>query len=121
MSAGIVTNAGLAAVVAAWSASVAAPLYLQAGTGSGQDATATDLAAAVQARELGTASLETVTVSGDTYRLEATITAEGDVSVTEAGVFDAAGNLHIYGDFTAINLVAGDIIIFQVNVTASQV
>jgi hypothetical protein len=117
----LVTNAGLANVMAAWNAYSSRPLYLQYGTGSGQAADATDLAAPVQTREGGTTSQETVNVAGDTFRVTGTITATAVATITEVGAFDAAsaGNMDIYGDFTAIDLATGDAIVFAINVTVS--
>lgn len=122
MSTGIVTNVGLASVIAAWNAHASRPLYLQAGTGSGQGGAATGLAAAYQVREVGAVSLDTVNTANDTYRLEAVVVAAADASITEVGLFDAAtgGNMLVYGDFNSISLVAGDAIEFRVNVTASN-
>src|SRR5262245_31341132 len=102
----IVTNSGLSNVMAAWAAFASRPQYLQFGTGSGQTAADTDLAAAAQSRVLGTTTQTTVNVTGDTYRITGTITATANATITEAGVFDAVtgGALDIYGDFTGIAL-----------------
>ena len=117
----IVTNVGLANVMAAWNAYASRPLYLQFGTGSGQAADATDLAAEVGSRASGTTSVETVNVAGDTFRVTGTITATAVATITEVGAFDAvtAGNMDIYGDFTGIDLAIGDAIVFAINVTVS--
>lgn len=120
----LVTNSGLSNIMAAWHAYASRPLYLQFGTGSGQDATDNDLASAVQDRALGTTEQATVNVAGDTFRVTGSITGEASSTiVTEVGVFDAeeAGNMDIYGDFTGIELAAGDAIVFQVSVTVSSI
>src|SRR5262245_42884152 len=116
----LVTNSGLSSVMAAWAAAASRPQYIQFGTGSGQTAASTDLAAPAQTRVAGSTSQTTVNVTGDTYRITGTLTASANTSVTEVGVFDAAsgGAMGLYGDFNAIDLVNGDSIVFQVNVTA---
>jgi hypothetical protein len=117
----LVTNSGLANVMAAWSAYASRPQYIQCGSGLGQTAASNDLASAVETRVAGTTSLETENVTGDTLRITGTITATANETISEVGVFDAssAGNMDIYGDFTGIDLVNGDSIVFQVNVTAT--
>jgi hypothetical protein len=117
----LVTDDGLANIMAAWNAYVSRMRYLEFGTGSGQDATSDDLAAvSPELAVLGATSVETVNVAGDTYRVTGAIAATAARAITEVGVFDAVGgNLGIYGDFAAINLAQGDAITFQVNVTVS--
>lgn len=127
--ASLVVNTGLANATAAWHAYASRARYLGWGTGSGQGATATDLAtAANESRVEGTTSQETTNTSNDTYRITGTITAGGARAITEVGVFDAAGSgnppsggaLAIYGDFSVINLASGDSIQFQVDVVLDQ-
>jgi hypothetical protein len=120
---GLVTELGLANVIAAWTAYASRPLYLQFGTGSGQTETSTDLAAPVQAREAGMTSQETLILAGDTFRLTGGIIADEPRSITEVGAFDAVsgGNMALYGDFEAIDLDTGDGIVFAISVTVSSV
>ena len=127
----LVTNLGLANVVAAWAAYASRARYLQWGVGSGQSATSTDLASKTgtsEARIEATSSQETASTTGDTYQLVGTLTAAGTRAITEVGVFDAAGsgsppaggNMGIYGDFSAVNLASGDSITFTVRTTLDQ-
>jgi len=117
----LVTNAGLANVMAAWNAYASRPIWLQFGTGSGQLADANDLAAPVQLRVTGISTQTTTTVTGDTLQITGSITATDNNTITEVGLFDAGagGNLDIYGDFTGIDLVTGDGITFSVTITVS--
>src|SRR5262245_28493216 len=96
-----VTNSGLSSVMTVWAADASRPQYLQFGTGSGQTAASTDLAAPAQSRILGTTSQTTLNVAGDTLRITGTILATASASITELGVFDASsgGNMDVYGDF----------------------
>lgn len=127
--ASLVVNTGLANATAAWHAYASRARYIGWGTGSGQGATATDLAtAANESRTEGTTSQETTNTTDDTYRIEGTITAGGARAITEVGVFDGAGtgnppsgaNLAVYGDFTVINLASGDSIAFTIDVVLDQ-
>jgi hypothetical protein len=129
--ASFVTNLGLANVIAAWHAYTSRAKYMQWGVGTGQAVTSTDLAdttGTTEARTDGTTSTQTETTTGDTYQVVGTIVALGTLAITELGLFDAAGtgappsggNMCIYGDFSAINVVADDSITFTVRVTADQ-
>jgi hypothetical protein len=117
----LVTNNGLANLIAAWAAYATRPQYIQGGSGSGQSATANDLVAAVQTREVGVTSQETVSVTGDTFKVVGSVTALSDVTISEVGVFDAVsgGNMDVYGDFAGIDLATGDVIVFSISITAS--
>lgn len=117
-----VQNNGLARITAAL---IALSWYAQWGTGSGANAAANAVTttSTTEARVLGSASQQTTTVSNDTMRVTATITAAGTRAITEMGLFDAAGtgspptggNMDIYGDFSVINLLTSDSIAFTVN------
>lgn len=117
-----VQNNGLARITAAL---IALSWYLQWGTGSGAAATANVVTTTTttEARVISTATQQTTTVTNDTMRLVATITAAGTRAITEVGAFDAAGsgspptggNMDIYGDFSVINLSSGDSIQFTIN------
>jgi len=73
----------------------------------------------------GTSSQQTSDggTTNDTYRVVGTLTAEGDIGVQEAALFDEAGagdppvgdNLYIRGVFDAINLGEGDSIQFTID------
>lgn len=119
-----VSETGLANVIAGWNAYASRPLFFQFGTGSGQAVADNDLAAPVQDRVVGSTSQETTNLPGDTLKATGAITAEEDGTIiTEVGVFDAAtaGNMVIYGDgFPAIDLAAGDAIVFSASVVAIQ-
>ncbi len=119
-----ITNAGFANAIAAWHAYASRPLYAAWGTGSGQTAASNALATtANESRATGTSSQQTTTVTGDTYRVTATLTAGGSRAITEFGLFDAAGsgdppsggNMDFYGDFSVINLATNDSIAFTAN------
>lgn len=121
--ASLVVNNGLNNATAAWSAFATRARYVAWGTGTGQGATATDLAtAAGEARTAGTTSQQTTNTSNDTYRITGTITATSGHAITEVGVFTATSgtNLAIYGDFSAINVSASDSIQFSVDVVLDQ-
>lgn len=126
--ASFVTNTGIAEFVEQL---VAADVlkYVGWGTGSGQAATDSDLAAAAaEDRTDGVDSQQTTNTTGDTFRVVATITATGARAITEVGIFDAAGsgnppsggNLGIYGDFSVINLATSDSITFTIDVVLDQ-
>jgi hypothetical protein len=118
-----VQNSGLARITAALAA---LSWYLQWGTGSAAAASANVVTTTTttEARQTAAATQQTTTVASDTLQLQATITAAGNRAITEAGVFDVAGtgspptggNMNIYGDFSAINLVSGDSVAFTVKV-----
>lgn len=119
-------NAGLARVTQLLAA---ASWWLQWGSGSGKatNATAVTTTSTTESRASATASQQTTTVTDDTLRLVATITAAGTRAITEVGAFDAAGsgspptggNMCYYADFSVINLASGDSIAFTLNVTYS--
>lgn len=116
-------NSGLARVT---SALAALSWYAQWGTGSGAAATANVVTTTgtLEARSACSASQVTTTVTSDTLQLLATITATATRSITEVGVFDAAGtgspptggNMDYYWDFSALNLNNGDSITFTMKV-----
>jgi hypothetical protein len=121
-----VQNNGLARIT---SLLAAAAFYFQWGTGSGAAATANVVTttSTTEARVSATMSQQTTTVTNDTLRATGTITAAGSRTITEVGLFDAAGtgspptggNLDVYGDFSSIGLSSGDSIAFTVNVAFS--
>ena len=69
------------------------PRFLGWGTGAGAGAaTSTDLSTpATEARVSGTSSQVTVTNTNDTHQVVGTITATGSKTITNVGIFDAAG------------------------------
>jgi len=120
--ASFVTNLGFANNTAAWNAFATRPLFLGWGTGAGQTAASTALAAAApEARTSGTSSQVTTTITNDTYQVVGTITASAARAITEVALFDAltVGNMDVYGDFAVINLASGDAIAFTVKVKVS--
>lgn len=66
------------------------------------------------ARVSGTQTQATTSVTNDTYQCVGTLTAGAALTITNAGVFDAAttGNMVIKSDFTGIPLNNGDAIAF---------
>lgn len=128
--ASFVTNNGLAEIVSSLVAANTAR-HLQWGVGSGQDAadnTLADTTGTTEARTAGAMSAQTETTTGDTIQIVGTITAEGARTITEIGVFDAAGSgspptggdMIAYGSFDAVALGAGESITFTVTVTLDQ-
>lgn len=53
--------------------------------------------------------------AADRNQWTGTITADGTKTITNAGLFDAAGNLIIHGDFTGIVLALNDQIAFTIS------
>lgn len=93
----------------------AAPKYVAMGTGAtgaGRTAAAADtaLSTEVESRTAGTESVQTGSVTGDTYRVVGTITATATRAVDEAATFDAstAGNIFDSFTFPVVNLSSGD-------------
>ena len=113
----VFTNTGKAQLIDALNGgSHTPPQHVGWGTGAGT-AGATDttlFTEASESRVSGTKSVVTTTVTDDTYRVVATITADGSKTITNAGLFDAStsGNMYIKGDFTGIALTVGDQIAF---------
>jgi hypothetical protein len=119
-------NRGLAAVTAALVAA-AAFKYMQWGVGSDPGATSNVLGSTTgttEARTVGTVSQVTTTVTNDTYQVVGAITALETLSVTELGLFDAAGsgspptggNMAWYAVFSSIGLSSGDSVTFTAQV-----
>lgn len=95
------------------------PLNLGWGTGAGTAAAAdtglfTEVLVSGSAggtdHTAGTSSQVTTTTTNDSYRVIATRTATGAVTVTNAGLFDAAsgGTLFLKGDHGSTTLASGD-------------
>lgn len=100
----------------------AEPVYLAWGTGAGTAAaTDTTLFSENGTRLVGTSSQQTIATANDTYQVLGTLTAGGSVTITNAGLFDAAtaGNLYMKGDFAGVALNAGESIQFTVRVQYS--
>jgi hypothetical protein len=70
------------------------PHFVGWGTGAGAGAAgSTDLStAATEARVSGTSTQVTTSVTNDTHQVVATITAAGTKTITNVGIFDAAGS-----------------------------
>ena len=120
----VLTNTGIAKIISAlFGNSHTAPVYVAWGSGSGT-ASATDTTLFTEeseSRVSGTKTIETTTVTDDTYQVVGTMTAGGSKTITNAGLFDAStsGNLYIKGDFTGIALTSGDKIEFTFKLTQS--
>lgn len=107
----------------------AEPHFLGWGTGAGAgSATSTDLSTpATEARVSGTSTQVTTTVTNDTHQVLGTITASGAKTITNVGVFDAAGSgsppsggtLYAIFDGLSQALNSGDSIQFTAKVTFS--
>lgn len=114
------TNAGASIITNRVIQAGTAPKYIGWGTGT-TAAAVTQTALVTEAapttgggRVAGTESRTTVTVANDNYQVQGTVTAVSTLSVTEAGLFDAAsaGNMLTRADFSAVNVVSGDSIAF---------
>lgn len=102
------------------------PKYLGWGTGAGAGAAgSTDVStAASEARTAGTSSQVTTTQTNDTHQVVGTITATGTKTITNVGLFDAAGTgsppsggvLYAIFDGLSVALVSGDAIQFTARV-----
>lgn len=124
-----VQNAGLANITAALAAYASLPKYLQWGTGSAaaKSATAVTTTSTTESRTSGTVTTVTTTATNDTYQVSGTITAAGSRTITEVGVFDAAGsgspptggNMCIYSDHGSVSLANGDSITYTIKTTFS--
>jgi len=87
------------------------PAYVAIGTGAGTAVIGdTTLFTEVETRALGTSTRQTTTTTNDTYQVVGTVAITAPRAITNAGLFDAAtvGNLFVKGDFSVINLGAGD-------------
>lgn len=71
----------------------AEPRYIGWGTGAGAgSASSTDLSTpATEARATGTSSQFTTSVTNDTHQVVGTLTANANKTITNVGIFDAAG------------------------------
>lgn len=104
------------------------PKWIAAGvgaTGAARTAAAADTALSselAEGRTVGTESVQTTNVTGDTYQSTGTITATGTRAVDEAGLFDqlaAGGNMFLSATHAVLNLVSGDSIVYTAKVVYS--
>ncbi len=106
--------------------SQAEPHFVGWGTGAGAgSATSTDVStAASEARVSGTSTQVTTSVTNDTHQVVGTITASGAKTITNVGVFDAAGTgsppsggvLYAIFDGLSQALLSGDSIQFTAKI-----
>ena len=121
MSTRLVTDLGVADVVAALVA--ANTPFLGWGGGTGQEESDTDLASPfAESRVSGGASVATTNTPGDTYRVTGTLNASTARAVKEVGVFAASSGavMQVYGDFPTVSLAGGEGIAFTVDVVVDQ-
>ncbi len=93
-----------------------APKWIAMGTGATAAARTaavgdTALSTEVETRAVGTESVVTTTVTGDTHQTVGTITATAARAVDEAATFDqlaTGGNIFMSATHAVINLVSGD-------------
>lgn len=116
----ILTNAGKALSASQMNGTTATPpLYIAIGSGgAGSDPAATVTALVTPyatgtpaARAVGTNTVVTTSVTGDTFQTVGTITAAvGAAAINEAGLFTAAsaGTMAVAAGFAVINLAIGD-------------
>ena len=93
------------------------PKYIGWGTGAGTAAiTDTTLFTENGSRTTGTTTQVTTTTTNDTFQVVGILTAGSSLTITNAGIFDAAssGNLFVKGDFTGLVLASGDSIQFTI-------
>lgn len=105
----------------------AEPRYMGWGTGAGAgSASSTDLStAATESRVTGISSQSTTTVTNDTHTVVGTLTANANKTITNLGIFDAAGTgsppsggvLYAIFDGLSQALNSGDSIQFTARVT----
>jgi hypothetical protein len=128
--ASLVTNQGKAIITARLiggaSPTQAEPRYVGWGTGAAAgSASSTDVSTpATEARVAGTSSQFTTTATNDTHQIIATLTANGTKTITNVGVFDAAGsgsppsggNLYVIFDGLSQTLNLGDSLQFSLRV-----
>lgn len=122
----VVTSAGRDIVTNRILGAGTEPKHIGWGTGAGVAAVAdVDLfTPATEARVAGTGSRVTTTTANDTHQVVGELTANATKTITNAGVFDAAGagsppaggNLYVKGDFAGLPLVTGDKIQFTIKV-----
>lgn len=116
----VFTNAGAAIITNRITQAGTAPKNVGWGTGTnaaavGDTALQTEAAPTTSGgRTVGTESRTTVTNTNDNYQVTGTVTAGGNLAITEAGLFDAvtSGNMLIRAVFSAVNVVSGDSIAF---------
>jgi hypothetical protein len=95
-------------------------------TGAAANNTAMETAAAPTnaTAETGTLAKATTNTTDDTLTVTATITAGGDLAITEVGVFNQAtlsgATMFSHGTFSAINLTSGDSIAFTISHVLNQ-
>jgi hypothetical protein len=115
-----VTNSGVGALIDLIDQTIGTnPKYVGWGTGAGT-AAITDTTLFTEASETRVAGAEsqvTTTVTGDTYRTVATLTADAGKTITNAGTFVAVsgGAPVVKGDFAGVALLTGDQITFTCN------
>ncbi len=119
----ILTNSGKAITTNRLKGSGTEPIFLGWGTGAGTAAAGdtslfTEDVTVSYARATGTSSRVTTSQTNDTYQVVGTLTALANLTITNAGSFDAitAGNIFVKGDFTGVVLNTGDSIQFTVKV-----
>lgn len=105
------------------------PKFLQWGTGAGAGAagSTTVSTAAAEARVSGTSSQVTTTQTNDTHQVVGTITSASGQTITNVGLFDAAGSgspatggvLYAIFDGLSVALLTGDAIAFTAQVKFS--
>ena len=74
---------------------------------------------AAEGRVVGTSSVVTTTTTNDTYRVVGTLTSASSQTISEAALFNDAGDLFERGTFTGIALDNGDSI--QLTIEAQAV
>jgi len=120
----VFTNTGKSRLVDALdNTQLVKPTYIGWGTGStAADAADTGLTTpSSEARTNGTASQQTTTVAGDTFRVVGTVSSTQTQTIAEAGLFNAstAGDCYVHGVFTGIALENGDSIAFTFNIVVA--
>jgi len=119
----LITNAGFEAMSGLLLTDIGGTAFDYIAIGTGTTAAAvTDTALESEVmRVAGTGTQTTTTVTNDTAHLECEFAITSNMSITEAGMLNAAsgGTLLNRQTFTAIDVVDGDTLIIKYNVTFS--
>ena len=116
----LLVNTGRSAITGRLKGTTAEPNYIAWGTGAGTTgATDTTLFTETGSRVAGTSTQQTTTTANDTYQVVGVVTTATATTITNAGLFDAAGTgtLFLKTDFVGIALNPGDSIQFTFKIS----
>lgn len=107
----LIVDVGIAQIAGLINGVVTTPFtYVAVGSGTTAPTSADTALENELLRGLATTSRTTTTKTNDTARWEITWTAESDMTITEAGIFDAStnGNMLARQTFTAVSVATGE-------------